>query len=119
MNPKYLRAVLALVLAMFCLPLAVEAKKAGDKFFKQGQAAEAKGDWDTALQFYQQAVDENPTDPDYLIGMRRARFQVGQKHVETGQKLRNDGKLTDAIQEFQLALLADPSSAIAIQELKR
>ena len=119
MNRKYLRAVLALVLAVLCLPLAMEAKKSGDKFFKQGQAAEAKGDWDTALKFYQQAVDQNPSDPDYLIGMRRARFQVGQKHVEAGQKLRTAGQLAEAMQEFQIALIADPSSAIAIQELKR
>src|SRR6516164_10625841 len=116
MNRKYLRAVLALLLAARGLPLGLEAKKnQGEKFFKEAQAAEAKGDYENALKFYQQAVDENPTEPDYLIGMRRTRFQVGQKHVEAGQKLRTEGKITDAIQEFQLALLADPSSAIAIQ----
>ena len=119
MNRKYLRAAWALLFAALFVP-ALEAKKHhGETFFKEGQAAEAKGDWEAALRFYQQAVDENPTDPDYLIGMRRSRFQVGQKHVEAGQKLRTAGSLTDAIQEFQLALIADPSSAIAIQELKR
>ena len=51
--------------------------------------------------------------------MRKARFEAGQAHVKAGQKLRLDGKLEEAVQEFQKALIADPSSAIAMQEVKR
>jgi hypothetical protein len=51
--------------------------------------------------------------------MRRARFEAGQRHVDLGQKLRLEGKLQEALQEFQKALIADPSSAIAIQEVRR
>ncbi len=51
--------------------------------------------------------------------MRKARFEAGQAHVKAGQKLRMDGKLEEAVQEFQKALVADPSSAIAMQEVKR
>ena len=51
--------------------------------------------------------------------MRKARFEAGQAHVKAGQKLRTDGKLEEAVQEFQKALVADPSSAIAMQEVKR
>ena len=40
-------------------------------------------------------------------------------HVNAGQKLRADGKLEEAMGEFQRALIADPSSAIAMQEIKR
>ena len=40
-------------------------------------------------------------------------------HVNAGQKLRADGKLEEAMAEFQKALIADPSSAIALQEIKR
>ena len=46
--------------------------------------------------------------PAYMIAMRRARFQAGQKHVDAGQKLRADGKLEEALQEFQKALITDP-----------
>ncbi len=51
--------------------------------------------------------------------MRKARFEAGQAHVKAGQKLRMEGKLEEAVQEFQKALVADPSSAIAMQEMKR
>ncbi len=64
-------------------------------------------------------MDEGPTDPEYMIAMRRARFQAGEKHVSAGQKLRSDGKVAEALQEFQKALVSDPGSGIAIQEMKR
>jgi len=120
MKNQYLRVLLVAVAAvLLCLP-GLEAKtKKGDNFLKQGQAAEAKGDWDTALNFYQKAVDESPSDAAYMIAMRRARFQAGEKHVGAGQKLRADGKLAEALAEFQRALVADPSSGIALQEMKR
>ena len=98
----------------------LEAKtRKGEKLLRDGKAAEAKGDWDTALGLYEQAVDQDPQDTGYLIAMRRARFEAGQRHVDQGQKLRVEGKLQEALQEFQKALIADPSSAIAIQEIRR
>jgi general secretion pathway protein D len=68
---------------------------------------------------YLQALDLKPTEPSYMIAMRRARFESGQKHVENGVKLRTSGKPSEAMGEFQKALIADPASSIAIQELKR
>src|ERR1700722_11736709 len=120
MKKQHLRVLLAIAAAIFLCLTALEAKsKKGENFLKQGQAAEAKGDWDTALSFYQKAVDESPTDAAYMIAMRRARFQAGEKHVGAGQKLRSDGKIAEAQAEFQKALVADPASGIALQELKR
>jgi len=95
------------------------AKDKGDKLFKEGQAAESREDWDHALELYLQAMDQKPNDAAYMIAMRRARFQAGAKHVKQGQKLRSDGKLPEAMGEFQKALIADPASSIAIQEIKR
>jgi len=63
----------------------------GDKLLKDAEAAEARQDWDKALDLYQQAVDQDPADTAYLIGMRRSRFEAGQKHVNAGQKLRAKG----------------------------
>jgi general secretion pathway protein D len=120
MKQKHLRAVLALVLAVFLGAMTLSAKaKKGEQYFKLGVAAEAKKDWDTAVTNYQKAVDEDATNPAYEIAMRRARFQAGQKHVDEGVKLRTQDKLAEAMQEFQKALLTDPASQVAIQEMKR
>src|SRR5438067_8939980 len=119
MMAHYLRVSASLALIVV-LGVSLDARtRKGDKLLKQGQAAELRMDWDKALEFYEQAVDESPGDAGYIIGMRRVRFQAGQKHVDLGQKLRLEGKVAEALAEFQKALLTDPSSAIAIQELKR
>jgi general secretion pathway protein D len=112
--------LIALGLLILLVAAAVEAKtRKGDAFVKQGRVAEAKGDWDEALRLYERAVDQDPSDVGYLVVMRKARFEAGQKHVNAGQKLRAAGKLEEALQEFQKALVTDPASAIALQETKR
>ena len=119
MISKNLRTIVALALVLVLgVPLEARTRK-GDRFYKQAQDAELKKDWDTALKFYIQAVDEDPKDTGYLIGMQKARFQSANRHVELGQARRADGKLDEAIGEFQKAFSADPSSALAVQELKR
>ena len=118
MKPKHLFAIFLTILIL--LVSGVEAKtRKGDKLLKEGQTAEARGDWDKALDLYEKAVDTDPGDIAYLVPMRKARFEAGQVHVKAGQKLRTEGKLEEAVQEFQRALIADPSSAIALQEIKR
>jgi general secretion pathway protein D len=107
-------------LALLALAWGLEARtRKGDKLIKDGRVAEAKGDWDMALQLYEQAFDEDPMNVLYMAAMRKARFETGQKHVDAGKKLRGEGKLEEAMQEFQKALIADPASAIALQEIRR
>jgi general secretion pathway protein D len=119
MIQKYLRAATVLLLALALVATVLTAKEKSDKLYKEAQAAELKEDWDHALELYLQALDQKPNDALYLIGMRRARFESGAKHVKQGQKLRTDGKLKEAMAEFQKALIADPASSMAIQEIKR
>lgn len=124
MTSKYLRDFLASLLAVLLAlgPLApqVAAKtRKGDKLFKQGQAAEARQQWEQAAELYTQAVDEDPKEPNYLIGMRRARSQAGMQHVDTGRELRSQGNIAEAMAEFQRAILIDPALSIALQEIKR
>jgi general secretion pathway protein D len=121
---KYLRAPIALLgtlltLASLVVPDAVAGTRKGDKLLKEGQQAELHGDMDKALQFYTLAANEAPGDTAYLIALRRARFQTGQKHVQKAQELRREGKLPEALQEYQIAIVTDPASAIALQEFKR
>src|SRR5271168_1981959 len=125
MNRKHLRVSGRVRAALFAVAILVavgtllQAKDKGDKDFKEAEAATSVQDWDKALDLYMKAMDKNPNNPAYTIGMRRARFQAGQMHVNRGQKLRTDGKPEEAMAEFQKAIVADPSSSIAIQELRR
>jgi general secretion pathway protein D len=109
-----------LVLAAVAVQVPVSARtRKGDKLLAQGKAAEAKGELDKALQLYEAALTEDPTDPAYLLNTRRVRFIAAEKHIKEGQRIRSDGHLTDALTEFQRAYAIDPSSPIAQQEIRR
>jgi tetratricopeptide (TPR) repeat protein len=96
-----------------------QAKDRGDNDYREAKAAESRQDWDRALKAYMSALDKNPSSAACLIGMRRMRFQSSQRHVNLGQRLRADGRAVEALGEFQKALIADPGSSIAIQEIRR
>ena len=106
------------VLGGMAVSLDARTKK-GDKFLKQGRKAQLAKDWDTALEFYEKALDEDPSDIAYLMVVRRTRFQVGQIHLKKGRELRRQGKLDEALAEFQKSYTVDPSSSVAEQELRR
>lgn len=114
-----LRPVLCALFLLVVLVGFLQAKDKGEKDCKDAEAAATKQEWDQALQLYTSALDKYPNAVACTIGLRRARFQSGQMHVNRGQKLRADGKVEEAMAEFQQAIIADPSSSIAIQELKR
>ncbi|MDP2997327.1 MAG: cohesin domain-containing protein [Bryobacterales bacterium] len=108
---------LAIVLA---LAAGVDAKsRKGDKAWKEGRVAEDRRDYDKALDLYEKALNEEPGDAGYLLGVRRVRFQAGQAHVDKGKKLRAQGQLEEALAEYQKAFAIDPSSSIAEQEIRR
>src|ERR1700739_1903842 len=87
--------------------------------YKKGEKAEVQGNSDLAFQYYKQAHDLRPKDPKYNASYMRLRFQAGTEHLQKGQKLREQGKLQEALAEFQRATEIDTSSFIAFQELHR
>ena len=111
---------LALFAAALLLPVnSLDAHtRQGDKYLKLGREAEARKDYDKAIEYYDKAVHEDPQDPGYQMGSRRAHFAASQVHVQEGLKLKKAAELEKALVEFQRAFTVDPSSAIALQELK-
>ncbi len=115
----FLASGLVVLLAFGPLLPQISAKtKKGEKLLKQAQAAEVKEQWEEAADLYTQAVDEDPSDVSYRIGMRRARFAAANVHIERARDLRSKGNIPEALAELQQAILLDPSSTIALQELK-
>lgn len=114
----FLAAVLALQPLLVPEPAWAGNKKA-DKLQAQGRLAEAQRDYDKALDLFEQALALDPTDSGYLLSVRRARFEASQMHVDRGQKVRKEGRLDEALAEFQKAFTIDPASTIAEQEMRR
>jgi general secretion pathway protein D len=109
-------ALLLLLVALATLP--AFADKAKDIFAK-GQDAEARQNYEAAYDLFKQAYDLKPRDLRYRAAFERTRFEAAASITHRGQKLRDDGKLDEAVAEFQKALSIDPSLFMAKQELVR
>lgn len=115
-----LRPLAALACAVLLLAPAIEGRtKKGDRLLKLGEKAENQKDYDTALNYYDQALDTDTSEPAYLLADQTVRGKAAQVHVTQGRNLQQQQKLEEALLQFQKAFLADPSSQIALQEIRQ
>ncbi len=104
------------VLIMTAALLAGCAK--GNPQYKAGAKSESLNDYDTALENYNKALRSDPNNTEYKLRAARARFEASQWHVDQGRRLREQSNLELALAEFRKALMIDPSSAVAAQEVQ-
>src|ERR1700680_1027732 len=109
-------ALLLLLVAVVTLPAIADKAKT---LYEKGQDAEARQNYEAAYGFFKQAYDLKPKDLRYRASFERMRFRAAASLVHRGQGLRDEGKLQEAVAEFQKAVQIDPSLFIAQQELKR
>ena len=111
---------IVLAAALIAPVVSLEARtKKGDKYLAEGRASEAKKEWDAALESYEKALSEDPSEMVYQMATEKARFQAAQGHVDKGLKIRSQGLLGEALLEFQKGYAINPGSAIAVQEIRR
>jgi general secretion pathway protein D len=84
-----------------------------------GQRAENIQDYDTAFEYYQEALAGDPRNATLRIKVNQMRFEAGESHIKKGLALREKGDLQGAAAEFQHASTIDPSSPVALQEFRR
>jgi general secretion pathway protein D len=115
------RTVFAIVLfaaaAGFGLPCARVWAESANTDFKQGQAAEAREDYDTAFDDFQKAFNKDPRDARFKIALARVRVTASSVHVSRGRKLEQAGDSQGALSEFLHAAEIDPGNESAQQEI--
>src|SRR6202162_2917546 len=90
----------------------------GSQDTNAGMKAESLKDYDTALDYYNKALQTSPNNTEYKLKAARARFKAAQWHVDQGRRFRDQANLELALAEFRKAQMIDPSSAVAQQEVK-
>ncbi len=85
----------------------------------EGRQKEAIKDWDAALEAYERALSEDPSEIIYQMPTQKARFQASSMHLDKGLKVRGQGQLAEALVEFQRAYGLNPGSSVAAQEVRR
>jgi general secretion pathway protein D len=116
-------SAMAFAIALFAavvilaLPSARLHAQSPNSDFKQGQAAEVRGDYDTAFDDYQKAYNRDPKDTRFQIALARIRLTASSAHVSKGRKLLQAGNVQGALAEFLHAAEIDPGNDAAEQEI--
>ena len=120
LNIRQLSSLLACATILWTSVVPAEAKtRKGDKYYKAGHQAELGRDFEKGLENYELALKEDPTDTAFQMAVRRTRFAAGAGRIDRAQKLREEGNVEEAMLEFERAFLIDPSSSLAVQEIRR
>ena len=88
-------------------------------YYKRGQAAEARDDFDAAYQNFQKAYSMQPKNEVYRTAYYRVRFTDASMHVTKGRNLLASGDEQGALVELLRANEIDPSNEAAQQEIAK
>ena len=111
-------AVFALLAVLGLASAGLHAQSAKTDF-KRGQSAEAKEDYDTAVDYYQKAAAKAPKDIAYRTALYRVRVSASGSHITKGRKLLLAGDEQGALTEFLHASEIDAGNEAATQEIAR
>ena len=103
-TPTLLRLVAILAVAT------IVAGCAAGRTFGRGESAARAGDWDTAVEYYRSAVQENPDRIDYQIALERAMLTASVQHLDQARLLEARGQIEDALREYRRAGQYDPTN---------
>jgi len=116
---KRFHCLCLILLIALCATIPAIAAENARSLYNKGRKAEAQQHYEEAYAYFKQAYDMHPENTDYRSSYERNKFLASAAHVHRGQQLREEGKLSEALKEFQLAAMIDASSGIAVQEIER
>jgi type II secretory pathway component GspD/PulD (secretin) len=111
----------ASVVAVLMMAALVVGCGAG-RAYGRGESAARAGDWDTAVEHYRQAVQQNPGRVDYQIALERAMMNASVRHLDQARVLEVRGQFEDALREYRRASEYDPTNrqiAAKVIEMER
>ena len=101
------RPVWPLLVLVTVASVAVGCASAG----RSAERSAAAGDWDTAVEYYQRALQDHPDRPEYRIALERAQINASRAHIDAGRAFEAQQDLTSALREFRAASEFDPSNS--------
>jgi general secretion pathway protein D len=113
------RIALFAVLAVIGLSGVALHAESANSYFKLGESAEAREDYDAAFDNFQKAYAKAPKDLRYRTALYRVRVSASAAHLTKGRKLFQAGNEQGALGEFLHAAEIDPGNEAAQQEIAR
>ncbi|MPY88157.1 MAG: hypothetical protein GEU99_09560 [Luteitalea sp.] len=79
-----------------------------NRAYKRAETAARADDWDAAVSYYRQALQEHPDRPEYRIALERAMLEAAAVHRSKAQVLDREGHIAAALPEYRRVLDYDP-----------
>jgi len=95
---------------LVALAALVAAGCATGRAFARGESAGQAGDWESAVGFYRQALQDDPDRPDYKIALERAMVAAAAMFTERGRQLEEAGQPDEALRAYRKAQEFEPSN---------
>ena len=99
--------------AALTLALVVMTGCATGRAVRQGQQAADKGDWDSAVAYYREALTADPGRIDIRIALQRATAAASAEHITRARELEAQEQWSAAAAEYRLAADLDPANVFA------
>jgi type II secretory pathway component GspD/PulD (secretin) len=80
---------------------------------RSADAAGLRGDWDTAVAYYREALVRDPKRVDVKVKLERAMRNASAEHLKRARDLESQDQLPGAIAEYRLASSLDPGNTLA------
>ncbi len=91
----------------------------GPNYFRLGNEAEINKDWDQAIQYYEKAIVEKPSEYAYKMSLARVRLTASLMHLRSARNLAVQGNKDEALKEYEKALSYDPQNRALYEEMRR
>src|SRR5215203_5348269 len=101
---------LTLSVLVVMLAAMVVAGCATGRAFARGEEAGRAGDWEAAVGFYRQALQDDPDRPDYKIALERAMVAAAAMYSDRGRQFEVAGQLDEALRAYRKAQEFEPSN---------
>jgi general secretion pathway protein D len=111
-------ALLSLLAALSAGTVRLHAQSA-KSWYKQGQSAEAREDFDNAFNDFQKAYSMAPKEMIYKEAFYRVQIPAAAVHMKNGRRLLATGDEQGALMEFIRASEIDPSDQAAQQQIDK
>ncbi|MGH9384898.1 MAG: secretin N-terminal domain-containing protein [Vicinamibacterales bacterium] len=83
---------------------------ASGRAFSRGEEAARAGDWESAVNFYRQALQNDPDRPDYKIALERAMIAAAGQYADRARQFEAANQPEEALRAYRKALEFEPSN---------
>ena len=97
-------------IVLVALAAVAAAGCATGRSFARGEIAGQAGDWEGAVGFYRQALEDDPDRPDYKIALERAMLMASTQYTDRARQFEASGQPEEALRAYTKAMEFEPSN---------